>query len=123
MITFSAAENVPKLIATSIQTDAFRVASDRVIRTNVDTNSCQQGVKENGWAVEWDLLGKFKCRFRINRGVLKPTSGYAGSGDFSETTYEVNALASGITGNLARIDCSDTPVLQTVIPVTYNSTA
>ncbi len=121
MITFSAAENVPKLVAQALHTDAFRVAGDRVIRTNIDTNSCQQGVKEAGWVVEWDLLGKFKCRFRINRGTLKPTSGYAGSGDFSETTYEVMGLAQGTTGNLARLDCSDTPVLQTIIPVTYIS--
>ncbi len=122
MISFSAAENVPKLVAQSLHTDASRIAGDRVIRTNIDTNSCQQGVKEAGWVVEWDLLGKFKCRFRINRGTLKATSGYAGSGDFSETTYEVMGLASGTTGNLARLDCSDTPVLQTIIPVTYIST-
>lgn len=121
MITFSAAENVPKLVAQSLHTDATRIAGDRVVRVNVDTNSCQQGVREAGWVVEWDLLGKYKCRFRINRGTLKATSGYAGSGDFSEITYEVMGLASGTTGNLARIDCSDTPVLQTIVPVTYIS--
>jgi hypothetical protein len=120
MIRFSSAQNLPKLVATALQTTASRISSDRVIRVSHNADTCISGVIESGWAVRFSTIGGFKCTYRVGRGVLKPAGAYTGGTDsFSEQPYEITALGRGSQRELSVIDMSDTPILTTCLPIAY----
>lgn len=121
VITFAFDQPTPDFEARSNQTTAQNFDSRATVGYAIDGRSCNNGVIERGYCVEWTTIGGFIKRAYVPRGVLKRTGAVmpGGESEFASQQFEITGLAAGVNKILLQEECTKTPVEQAILPIAY----